>query len=171
MQRKIVSALLWAIFVGYVLVMVWLLFRPDQIYRMFTGEWYAERRYNFELFDTIRRYVISRGSIPEVAMRNLVGNVGVFVPCGLFLQTLRKSKRVWSGLLLILLTTAAVEVLQFVLGVGALDVDDVILNFLGGVLGMMLVGLLRQIWKKNEDAVRFWVLILLVVLGVIFIMQ
>ncbi|WP_223193071.1 VanZ family protein [Paenibacillus sedimenti] len=68
---------------------------------------------------------------------NLVGNILVFMPYGIFLQLLPRSRmishiRVFCrslGLSLLL------ECLQVVFSIGSFDVDDLILNTFGGLLG------------------------------------
>jgi glycopeptide antibiotics resistance protein len=58
--------------------------------------------------------------------------------------------------------SVAVEVLQGVFALGASDIDDVILNCLGGFIGILLVLLLRVI-LRNRDRVRTVVAVLSVI--------
>ena len=85
---------------------------------------------------------------PGVGALNLLGNVLMFVPIGLLLPPatgwrLAASTAACAGLSL------AVEVVQSVLGRAA-DVDDVLLNTLGGALGAAVgVWLLRR-WERGR---------------------
>ncbi len=62
------------------------------------------------------------------------GNMAWFFPLGFILR--RKS--VWKALLAGILLSAAIECLQWVLMTGMTDVDDVILNACGTLLGFLL---------------------------------
>ena len=70
------------------------------------------------------------------ALLNLAGNVAAFVPFGYFLPKLLKSAR---GFFAVLFTTMffslCLEVLQLLTQVGSFDVDDILLNCVGALLG------------------------------------
>jgi glycopeptide antibiotics resistance protein len=73
------------------------------------------------------------------AIINLVGNVLVFVPLGYFLP------KIWKGfrLLFVTILTVAmlmivVEFLQYATGLGSCDVDDLILNVAGTLIGYLI---------------------------------
>ncbi|MBC3797428.1 VanZ family protein [Acetobacterium tundrae] len=71
------------------------------------------------------------------SFKNLMGNILLFVPFGL-LYPLSRKKRVkfFEALVLILGTTCAIEVLQYLfLTSRRADIDDVILNLIGGLIG------------------------------------
>ncbi len=132
-QRK---ALLW-LFGFYCGVMLWLLF-----FRRVDGELIAWR-YNLQPLDTVRRYLWVLRNSEELAQQgnalaNLLGNVALFLPLGIFLPLLfSKLQRFGYFLLLVFLLIAAVEALQTATGLGALDVDDLILNLTGATLGFL----------------------------------
>lgn len=78
-------------------------------------------------------------------MANLFGNVGLFIPLGVFLPLLFSVlRRFGRFLLLTLLLILALELTQAATGLGTFDVDDLILNLLGVCLGYLLYsGVLR----------------------------
>lgn len=45
--------------------------------------------------------------------------------------------------------TPAIEILQGVLGLGASDIDDVILNTAGGLIGILIIGLLARLGRDR----------------------
>ncbi|WP_036605652.1 VanZ family protein [Paenibacillus assamensis] len=71
------------------------------------------------------------------------GNIGLFVPLGIFLTLLLKNKK---GTFFIVLVSAlaislSLESAQLLFSIGNFDVDDLILNTLGGILGHCLIRL------------------------------
>ncbi len=111
---------------------------------------------NLTPFDTIDNYVraVRNGNISRnVFLWNIVGNLVLFVPMGMFLPHLKK--RLSKGvrcLVNILLIIVLIEALQLILGVGSLDVDDVILNFTGSVVGYVIYLIFRPRKKLRRKA-------------------
>ena len=74
-----------------------------------------------------------------IPLRELVGNVLLFLPLGILLGR----EKFWQGrpfrmLLTAALLSASLEMLQWTTGLGVADVDDVICNTLGAFLGWLL---------------------------------
>lgn len=92
-------------------------------------------RVNLIPFHTIRAY-IAHGNA-TLALVNLVGNVVVFIPLGLLPPLLWERWRNFRGVLLPVLCSLGVELTQIFTG-RSVDVDDLILNTLGGLLGWLL---------------------------------
>jgi glycopeptide antibiotics resistance protein len=81
--------------------------------------------------------------------RNVLGNLAVFLPMGFFVPLLR---RPWTSAfrvaLVCMILSLAIETLQYDSGRRVADIDDVLLNTLGGVLGYAgFVGLRR--WRSR----------------------
>ncbi|WP_040952030.1 VanZ family protein [Gorillibacterium massiliense] len=73
---------------------------------------------------------------------NLWGNIAVFIPLGLFLPIMGAAKKTWwSVLVKSFALSLLLESLQLVLFIGTFDVDDMILNTTGGLLGYVLFSL------------------------------
>ena len=91
-------------------------------------------------------------------VRNLAGNVALFVPLGVLLLLVWPRLRVWRGLLVALGASVGIELLQYVSrAVGSyrsVDVNDVILNVVGASIGLALVSLLRVTHGAIEGARR-----------------
>lgn len=71
---------------------------------------------------------------------HLVGNVLAFIPLGIFIPVLMGNK-LFSGVkvfLLSLLLSLGYEVTQLLTGMGIFDVDDLMLNTLGGLIGYIV---------------------------------
>lgn len=70
---------------------------------------------------------------------NLVGNVVMFIPLGALLPMGWKSfERFWATFSCAVLIICAVEALQYATALGSLDIDDLILNLPGAMLGYAL---------------------------------
>ncbi len=114
------------VFKGIEIKTRWLMIRLDSDYARGQG--------NFVPFKTILFYL--RGERGQFnAILNLVGNTVPFVPVG-FLVPLVYRKMTWpKALALAVAVGLAIEGTQVVFRVGIFDVDDVILNALGVVIG------------------------------------
>jgi glycopeptide antibiotics resistance protein len=67
---------------------------------------------------------------------NIVGNVVAFLPLGFLLPlVLRRPTRAWQVALMAAALSATIEALQFASGRRTADVDDVLLNVMGGLAG------------------------------------
>lgn len=93
------------------------------------------------------RSMLEKGSHGQKVI-NLAGNVLIFAPLG-FLPPLlwRRWRHWWAALGLSIGTSCLIEFLQLFLG-RSVDVDDVILNALGGLLGYLLFCLVPKKLKK-----------------------
>ena len=75
----------------------------------------------------------------EYVILNLAGNVIGFMPFGMLLPVFARSvRRGWKVGILSFEISAVVEISQLIFRVGSFDVDDMILNTLGGLLGYFL---------------------------------
>lgn len=89
-------------------------------------------------FYTIIEYMSGRTAVlKEFAFSNLLGNILIFVPLGIYLPLLKKDKRLKTNLLIIFIVSLFVEVIQGILGIGASNIYDIILNCLGGLVGIL----------------------------------
>ncbi|KQO10706.1 VanZ family protein [Paenibacillus sp. Leaf72] len=99
-----------------------------------------ERQANFKLFDEISRDIgdINGLSISgSILFSNLIGNTLAFIPLGIFMAELIQSKRALciKVVMLSFLLSLFFESTQFFLGIGIFDVDDLLLNTVGGMMG------------------------------------
>ncbi|MCM1253998.1 MAG: VanZ family protein [Clostridium sp.] len=89
---------------------------------------------NFIPFKTVKMYI--RYADKLNSFENLAGNILLFVPFGVLLPFIRTAKSklvdVFANALLLVL---GIEVFQLFSAFGAFDVDDIILNCFGAVLG------------------------------------
>ena len=95
---------------------------------------------NFLPFREIFRYSI--GS--RLFIKNVLGNITLFLPFGLFTSYYLDIKKPNLIIILTLIASLSIEVVQMTIG-RVFDVDDIILNLVGGILGYYIYALLRKI--------------------------
>ena len=88
---------------------------------------------NFIPFKEILRYEV--GS--KVFIKNIVGNIILFIPFGFFVAHLMKSKMLYPTLVVSMITSIVIEYTQLKIG-RTFDIDDIILNIAGGFLGYLI---------------------------------
>ncbi|WP_303861139.1 VanZ family protein [Alkalibaculum bacchi] len=95
---------------------------------------------NLEAFRYLPFEVIRfANSVFTVSFKNILGNLVLFLPLGFLTSFLIKSKKLISVFTYSLLFSTLIEVMQYIfLTSRRADVDDVILNTVGGVLGYLI---------------------------------
>ena len=119
-----------------VIVFKYPLARLEAIAASWTKEvvWEGLGTANFTLFKTIRMYIRYWGKLNS--FENLFGNVLAFVPLGFLLPFLQKeSRRFWILFLDAFVLVCCIELFQLFTAFGAFDVDDILLNCVGALLG------------------------------------
>ena len=83
----------------------------------------------------------------SVSLVNLLGNVFVFSPIGIFIPLLWERMRSISKIVLIgLAVTCFIETFQYFIGRSS-DIDDIILNTVGVLIGYFVYVGLRKVWR------------------------
>lgn len=101
---------------------------------------------NFIPFREIFRYHI--GS--RLFLKNVLGNVLLFMPFGFFSSYYLKFKKPWVILGLTLVTSFSIEVIQMSIG-RVFDVDDILLNIVGGYFGYLIYSVISKIGDRAPD--------------------
>lgn len=110
----------------------------------------AYERANFIPFYSIYYYLISRQEPLEVGLVNVFGNILLFIPFGFLLPlTLRRFRTLTSALALMALTSLVFEVTQMLMAIGVFDIDDVLFNAVGGMIGY---GFFRLLTLRESPA-------------------
>lgn len=103
---------------------------------------------NFMPFRTIKMYIDYAYKLNSV--ENLAGNILVFVPFGfLFPFVAREGEKFHVMFLNVFMFVLGIEVFQLFSAFGAFDVDDILLNCLGAVLGYDVYRLF-MVWLKKR---------------------
>jgi len=97
-------------------------------------------------FRTIKKFLNPHPSTsPTARFFNLVGNILLFLPFGCLLPVVSKRMRSFGAVVLAaLLLSLFFELFQLFTHTGECDVDDLILNTLGAIIGYGIYALLRR---------------------------
>ena len=102
----------------------------------FTYDEYHWRSNNFIPFKTIKFYLFFADINLDIRIENLAGNIVGFMPFGFILPLLAKKFQKLSAVTLsTFCISLTFELLQLIFEFGSFDVDDLILNTVGGILG------------------------------------
>lgn len=153
MKKQLLVYITFAIYSFIILYIVLLSrhFRYDMWREMWSG---LRLQYGVNLipFKTIGGYLkaICEGNIVTIAVRNLIGNLFLFLPMGIYLPLMKeKCRNLRSTVLISLLVLTGIELVQFVTLMGSLDIDDLILNLCGVIIGYGLWKWLKIIRHFN----------------------
>ena len=124
--------ILLLVFVTYILLLFELVTNRD----VYSGT-------NLVPFREILRYNIGSSNF----YKQVLGNIVLFVPFGFFASYYTKINKIRSITLITFLVSLTIEIVQIYIG-RSFDIDDIILNIVGGVLGFLIYVGLDAIGKK-----------------------
>lgn len=104
---------------------------------------------NFIPFREIFRYDF--GS--RLFVKNVLGNMLLFLPFGFFVSYFLKCKKAWLPLILTMIASISIETVQMVIG-RVFDIDDIMLNLLGGAIGFLGYYFLFKVSEKLPDVLK-----------------
>ena len=154
-RSRLVREIVMAVFVLFMIGLLTLTFREGQDVMKsttFARAWERLRRgdgVNLKPFYTIKRFL--KVSSPYLIRVNIIGNIVMFMPWGLGLPLLwKKFQSVWKVTIMSLALPLCIEFTQLFVG-RTVDVDDIILNFIGGVLGGLIYLVLSLLFSKVDE--------------------
>lgn len=130
-------------FIVYLVLLFYFFFFADVLGRT-QGE--GVYRFNLTLFKEIRRFIEYYDVVGRKAFGlNIVGNIIVFIPFGYFMGVFMMPNGTWYMVtVLSFVLSLCVELTQLVVKIGSFDVDDMLLNTIGGFLGYLVFWMLRH---------------------------
>lgn len=116
----------------------------------------------FTFFDTTKHFSFLR------AISNTLGNIAIFLPLGYLLPILtKKIDNIYKVFLISISVSIVFESLQYIFYLGSLDIDDVILNTLGGVIGYIIYYFIRKLTTTSPSTAIYKVSIVLSIVAFI----
>jgi len=85
----------------------------------------------------------------------MIMNVVIFVPLGIYTGILFRSWTFGKKLLLFFIISFLIEVLQYIFGIGAFDITDLINNTFGGIIGLTIYTGIEKAFKNSVKAQKF----------------
>ncbi|MBS6764743.1 MAG: VanZ family protein [Clostridium sp.] len=138
---------------GKVLFVLYIFFL---LYFLIFSDWYGrtgvsrEYQYNLVLFKEIKRFIEYREELGAFAVfTNLFGNILIFMPFGFFISMASRARGFFMTLFYSFGLSLCEEVFQLLTKVGSFDVDDLLLNTIGGVLGYILFSICNTIRRRH----------------------
>ena len=98
---------------------------------------------NFIPFEEMFRYEFGT----KLFYKNVVGNMLMFIPYGFFISYFLKTKNPLLILLLTTLVSVTIEFTQLLIG-RVFDIDDIMLNIIGGLLGFIIYYVFVKVKNK-----------------------
>ena len=146
------------LFIIYLLLLYYLLLSTDN----------ASSGLNLTPFKEIIRYPITSVQF----IYNVIGNIVLFLPFGFFISDFIKAKKTYQILIISALISLTAELIQFKIG-RAFDIDDIILNVTGAIIGFLCYKGLRSIKRKLPSFIKnniFYNLLAIVVLIIMILL-
>ena len=120
---------------------------------------------NFIPFKELTRY--SFGS--NLFYKNIVGNILLFMPYGFFASYYLKLDKKRIAFLLVFIVSLSIECVQLIIG-RCLDVDDILLNLIGGMLGYFIYRILEKITDKMSRRTMSTILVSIIIIGIVILL-
>ena len=80
---------------------------------------------------------------------NLYGNIALFIPFSIILLWLLRIRNKFKVIMIAMAASLTIELVQYALKIGIADIDDVILNTTGAVIGVLFFIILERLLKRN----------------------
>lgn len=138
------------------------------LYYILTYQGSGAKGINLTPFSEMFRYTF--GSYKFI--KNVIGNILIFIPFGFFVSYYLNTKKTIIPVGIALVVSLTAEVIQYHIG-RIFDIDDIILNVLGGFLGALIFVAFSSIKDKlpkfmRSDVFINFVVIVIVILIVLF---
>ena len=139
--KRIFRPMLWVIFAIYAYIVIYICFFSRELKTEYSICEYFKLYSNILPFKTITTYVrLYFDGYAMLAWANIFGNFILLLPLGMFLPCLNMGiNRFWKVVLVSFVIIVCIEGLQCVFRVGIVDIDDLILNLCGSMLGYALI--------------------------------
>lgn len=153
--KKLLKIIIMVALVVYAIILAKILLVGES--RLIARELMGENRYQFinlTPFESIRKYITDFQYFRfSDWINNIIGNICIFIPVGIAVTAIYAStRRFLKGLLMGVLLSATIEVLQLQYNLGVFDVDDIMLNGMGYMIGYFIFVKAYKSFKKKYYA-------------------
>ncbi|HBG5345866.1 TPA: VanZ family protein [Clostridioides difficile] len=146
-SENLLLSIIYIIFFAYILMTIRIiLFRDVPIYAIFKGTF---RYVNLIPFYTIYQFITDSNIDFMRATVNIIENIGIFIPMGFFSPIVFKNSNKRTIIIAIILVSLVFESIQYILALGSSDIDDIILNLLGGIIGIAIYINMNKLFPNN----------------------
>ena len=138
------------------------------LYQMLLSTENASSGINLIPFKEITRYSI--GS--TLFLYNVIGNIALFIPFGFFISNKLKAKKTHQIIIISAVISLTAELIQYKIG-RAFDIDDILLNVTGAIIGFMCYTTIQLIKRKLPSFLQnniFYNILAIIVIAIIFLL-
>jgi len=146
MKNDKTNALTQVLVIIYLIALVWILLFKMGVHFSYMSN---SRSINFIPF---REPLFLNGKLD---LGEMIMNVVIFVPLGIYAGILFKKWIVGKKLFLFFIISLIIESLQLIFGIGAFDITDIINNTAGGVIGLLNYTGIEKVFKNTLRAQKF----------------
>ena len=119
---------------------------------------------NLTLFKEMTRYQIGT----RLFYRNIIGNILMFIPFGFFISYYLKLERKSFVFFLSLIVSIVIELIQLKIG-RAFDIDDILLNVVGSMIGYFLYRIIDRLFGKMSDTLKGTLVIIILLTAIVIL--
>lgn len=149
--KKLIKYMLWILFVIYFILLIKvILFKyPLSMITSMMNNPNATlavrlQGSNFIPFKTIIYYISGNEGF-RIAIANIIGNIAAFIPLGFLLPIIFKRMRKLPKIILTSFSVSLLfEVIQLLIAIGSFDIDDILLNVFGSLIGYIFYTLISK---------------------------
>ena len=140
MENKKQRNLTMILFIIYFCILIWILlfkmsFSFDELYR----------NRSINLIPILGSIIVNG----RLYINEIINNILVFVPVGIYTCMLKQEWSTPKKVSVAFFISLTIEVLQFILAIGATDITDLIGNTIGGVIGIGIFYLFTKVLKNK----------------------
>ncbi len=138
----------------YLVLLTYFLFFAEAMGR--NPEARTDYAYNLVPFKEIRRFIVYREVLGYKAVfLNIVGNVVAFMPFGFIVPEVWERLNRWYIIVFLgFLFSLSIETAQLLGHVGSFDVDDLLLNTIGALIGYWFFVVAKGVWNRYRGTDR-----------------
>lgn len=80
----------------------------------------------------------------------LLLNLTAFIPMGFFICCFTRDNNKYKNISFLVLIPIVIEILQYIFATGALDINDIILNTVSGLIGVIIFAIIKKFIKNKK---------------------
>ena len=89
----------------------------------------------------------------RIYINEIIDNILVFIPIGIYICMLKEDWSILRKISVGFFISLGIEVLQFILAIGATDITDLLGNTLGGIIGIGVFYLFSKLFKNKTNSI------------------
>lgn len=151
LSNKILNLCWWYFFIVYSIILLFVLLgggRRDYDYSGMVPNLFPFVSIGKDISSAITIY---NGRYNLRPLLSIAGNAALFIPLAFLLPwKIKKKHKLIVSCVMILISVIIIETVQQIMSVGIFDIDDILLNFLGIIFGVLLNRIANKILTKNS---------------------